>query len=146
MVLALTRPQNLVKYMVLVLSQARKPCKIHGFPDPQQAAARPGRQSVLKVPEPSQVQVCSKNSSFLVENSIFCAQTGPGAQPGVQVCSKNSSFLVENSLFCVQTGPGSPATNSSLQYSQQPIFQSPVQPTANLPVSSTANLPTCQYP
>ena len=37
------------------------------------------------------------NSSFLLENRLFCVQTGPGAQPVVQVGSKNSSFLLENS-------------------------------------------------
>ena len=80
------------------------------------------------------VQVCSKSSSFLLENSFFWAHTGPGAQPGVQlqgsrsvlktahfflraasfrstqvqVCIKSSSFLLENRIFWVHTGPGAP--------------------------------------
>ena len=52
---------------------------------------RPGAQA--------RVQVCiflkkKKNSSFLLENSIFWAHTGPGAPPGVQVCIKKKKQLI----------------------------------------------------
>ena len=49
-----------------------------------------------------------KISSFLLKEQHFLggAQAGPGAQLGVQVCSKNSSFLLENSLVGAQAGPG----------------------------------------
>ena len=45
--------------------------------------------------EPS--QGLSKSSSFVLEDSLFGVQAGPGAQLGVQGYSNICSFLLENS-------------------------------------------------
>ena len=56
--------------------------------------------SLLDRPGPlAGVQVCSKNSSFLLENSIFWAQAVPAAQPGVQDCSKITHFDLHFTTF-----------------------------------------------
>ena len=99
------------------------------------------------------IQVCSKNSSFLLENSHFGLQTGPGAQPGVQpgvqVCSKKQAyFCLINSLFWVQTvlarnparGPGL-FTSFLLENSQQAFRKAQQAPSGRWPLISGREQP-----
>ena len=110
--------------------------------------SRPGRQSVLKNLSPARVQVCSKTAHFWLRTASFVPKQGQEPSQGSRSVLKTAHSWSRTASFASKQGQGAQppipvsstanSQSSSLQYSQQPIFQSPVQP-----IFQPASIPDC---